>query len=169
MHCLSKNLLKICGIAAAIAFAAFAPDAVAQENITTGTCQAVGANGAPEPLGDREGHGITVGQISCHIDSGPMKDGIVTGTFIWQWDGPNATLVSEHGVIRKPGATVVYVETQGKLALTMADGKVTGWTASSRGTDVVATGSAASWAGKSFTTTGKGTGSGQFTFEGKLE
>ena len=164
-----KTSLFAAGIGTAIAFAAFAPNAVAQDNTITGTCQAVGANGAPEPLGDRDGHGISVGQISCHIDSGPMKDGIVTGTFIWQWDGPNATLVSEHGVIRKPGATVVYVETQGKLALTMADGKVTGWTASSRGTDVVATGSAASMAGKSYTTTGKGTGSGQFTFEAKME
>jgi hypothetical protein len=164
-----RYLMKGSGIAAAIAFAALAPDALAQENTITGTCQAVGPNGAPEPLGDREGHGISVGQISCHIDSGPLKDGIVTGTYIWEWDGPNATLVSEHGVTRKPGATVVYVETQGKLALTMADGKVTGWTASSRGTNVLATGSAASMAGKSYTTTSKSTGPGQFTFEGKLE
>jgi hypothetical protein len=83
--------------------------------------------------------------------------------------GPNATLVSEHGIVRKPGATVVYVETQGKLALTMADGKVTGWAASARGTNVVATGSAASLAGKSYTTTSKPTGPGQFTFEAKTE
>ena len=164
-----KTTLVAAGIGTAIAFAAFAPDVVAQENITTGTCQAVGANGAPEPLGDREGHGIQVGQISCHVDSGPMKDGIVTGTYIWEWDGPNATLLSEHGVVRKPGATVVYVETQGKLALTMADGKVTGWTVSSRGTNVVATGSAASLAGKSYTSTAKPTGPGQFTFESKTE
>jgi hypothetical protein len=164
-----KTTLFAAGIGTAIAFAAFVPNAVAQENTITGTCQAVGANGAPEPLGDREGHGVSVGQISCHIDSGLMKDGIVTGTYIWEWDGPNATLISEHGVVRKPGATVVYVETQGKLALTMADGKVTGWTASARGTNVVATGSAASLAGKSYTTTSKPTGSGQFTFEGKTE
>jgi hypothetical protein len=56
------------------------------------------------------------------------------------------------------------VETQRKLALTMADE-----TASSRGTKVVATGSAASMAGKSYTTTAKPTGSGQFTFESKME
>jgi hypothetical protein len=98
-----------------------------------------------------------------------MKDGILTGTYIWEWDGPNATLVSEHGVIRKPGATLVYVESHGKLALTMADGKVTGWTASARGTNVLATGSAASIAGKSYTTTAKPSGPGQFTFEAKTE
>jgi hypothetical protein len=169
MHCLSKNLLKISGIAAATAFAAFAPDAVAQEITTTGTCQAVGANGAPEPLGDREGHGISISQSSCHIDSGPMKDGILTGTDIFEWDGPNAVLVSGSGIARKPGATVVYVETQGKLALMMADGKVTGSAASARGTNVVATGSAASMAGKAYTVTSKPIGPGQFTFEAKTE
>ena len=163
------HFMKSLGIVTAIAFAAFASNAVAQENTITGTCQAVGAIGAPEPLGDRQGHGISVGQVSCHIDSGPLKDGIGTGTSIWEWDGPNATLVASHGVIRAPGFTVVYVETQGKLALTIADGKVTGWTASTRGSNVVATGSAAFSAGKSFTTTSKSTGAGQFTYEGKLE
>src|SRR6516162_7897914 len=82
-----KTSLFAAGIGTAIAFAAFAPNAVAQDNTITGTCQAVGANGAPEPLGDRDGHGISVGQISCHIDSGPLKDGIATGTYIWEWDG----------------------------------------------------------------------------------
>jgi hypothetical protein len=164
-----KTALFAAGIGTAIAFAAFVPNAVAQEITTTGTCQAVGANGAPEPLGDREGHGISIAPYSCHVDSGPAKDGIVTGTGIWEWDGPNAVLVSQHGVIRKPGATVVYVETQGKLALTMADGKVTGWAASVKGTYVAATGSAASMAGKPYTVTAKPTGPGQFTFEAKTE
>jgi hypothetical protein len=44
-----------------------------------------------------------------------------------------------------------------------------GWAASARGTNVVATGSAASLAGKSYTTTSKPTGPGQFTFEAKTE
>jgi len=160
-----RYLLKASAIAAAISFAAFAPGAVAQDNTVTGTCQAVGANGAPEPLGDREGHGISIGQVSCRIDSGPTKGGILTGTDIWEWDGPNAVLLSGTGIVRMPGATVVYVETAGKLALTMAEGKVTGATAST----LVATGSAASMAGKSFTNTVKATGPGQFTFESKTE
>jgi hypothetical protein len=95
-----------------------------------------------------------------------MKDGILTGSDILEWDGPNAVLVSSTGIVRKPGATVVYVATEGKLALTMADGKVTGWSASARVTHVVATGSAASMAGK-YTVTAKPTGPGQFTFETK--
>jgi hypothetical protein len=78
-------------------------------------------------------------------------------------------LVSGNGVIRKPGATVVYVQTDGKLALTMTDGKVTGWTASGKGPWAIATGSAASLAGKSATWTAKPAGPGEFTVEDKLE
>ena len=94
-----KTALFAAGIGTAIAFAAFAPDAAAQQITATGTCQAVGANGAPEPLGDREGHGISIVQVSCHVDSGPMKDGILTGSDILEWDGPNAVLVSSTGIV----------------------------------------------------------------------
>ena len=41
-----RTLLKASGIAAALAFAAFAPGAVAQE-INKNICQGVGANGPP--------------------------------------------------------------------------------------------------------------------------
>ena len=51
----------------------------------------------------------------------------------------------------------------------MTDGKVTGFTGSGKGTAVVATGSAASMAGKSDTWTAKSTGMGQFSVEDKLE
>jgi hypothetical protein len=163
-----RYLVKISGIATANAFAAFASSAVAQETTFTSTCQGIGS-GAPEPLGDREGHSIQTSQGSCHVDSGPMSGGILTTTDIWEWDGPNAVLLSGSGVCRKPGATLVVVDTGAKLALTMVDGKVTGWTASGRGTNVVATGSAASMAGKSYTFTAKPTGPGQFTVETKQE
>ena len=62
-----------------------------------------------------------------------MSGGVSTGTIIWEWDGTNAVLLSESGVIRKPGSTLAYRGTEGKLALTMADGKVTGFTASLKG------------------------------------
>jgi hypothetical protein len=45
-----QNLLRFSGLAAtALAFAAFAPGAIAQE-VSKFFCQAVGAIGAPEPL-----------------------------------------------------------------------------------------------------------------------
>jgi hypothetical protein len=161
-----RNLLKASGIVTALAFAAFAPGAVAQEDTNKETCQAVGAS-ALEPLGDREGHSISISQISCRVDSGPMSGGVLTGTSIWEWNGPNAVLGSGNGVMRKAGATVVYVQTAGKLAVTMADGKITGSNASGRGTFAVATGSLASLAGKSYTFSTKSTGPGQFTAENK--
>jgi len=61
-------LLKASGIATAIAFASFTPGAFALEVTSTYTCQDVGT-GAPEPLGDREGHTVTVAQCSCRVDS----------------------------------------------------------------------------------------------------
>jgi hypothetical protein len=76
-----------------------------------------------------------------------MSGGVATGTDIWKWDGTNAVEISASGVERKPGATLVYRGTEGKLSLTITGGKVTGWTGSGKGVDSIATGSAASLAG----------------------
>jgi hypothetical protein len=160
------NLLKVSGIATVIAFAGFAPRAVAED--TKNICQDVGGFAA-EPVGDREGHSISVDPYSCRVTSGPMSGGVETGTIIWEWDKTNAVEVSLGGVVRKPGAIVVYQGAEGKIALTMDDGKVTGCTASGRGRWVTATGTAASLAGKSFTWTSKCTGPGQFETEVKGE
>jgi hypothetical protein len=140
--------------AAAVATGAFAPGANAQETTQTLSCQDIGPS-APEPLGDREGHSILTATVSCRVDSGFMSGGVLTGTDIWEWNGPKAVLLSGSGVVRKPGGTLVYAETSATLELTMADGKVTGWTASGRGTYPVAAGSAAFLAGKSYTLTAK--------------
>ena len=131
----SMNFLRnVSGVvSAAIAFAAFAPSAVADKIIVKYACQNVGAF-ASEPLGDREGHSISVGQFSCRVDAGPMSGGVMSGTAIWEWDKTNAVLVvGQRRRLHKPGATVVYQDMDGgKLALTLADGKVTGYTASGR-------------------------------------
>ena len=144
---------------AAAATGAFAPGANAQETSQILSCQDIGPS-APEPLGDREGHSILAGTGSCRVDSGFMSGGVLTGTDIWEWNGPKAVLLSASGVVRKPGGTLVYTETSATLELTMADGKVTGWTVSGRGTYPLATGDAAPLAGKSYTFTGKPTGAG---------
>jgi hypothetical protein len=163
-----RYLLKASGIAAAITFATFAPSVVAQETTFKSTCRDVGGF-LSEPLGDREGHSISAGQYSCRVDSGPMSGGVDTGTVIYEWDKTSAVLVSGSGVVRKPGMTVVYQDVDGKLALTITDGKVTGWTASGRTRWPIGTGAAASLAGKSTTWTAKSTGPGQFEAEDKVE
>ena len=71
-----RYLLKASGMVAATAFATFAPGAVAQE-VLKFSCQAVGGSGAPEPLGDREGHNITVLTASCR-NVGGVLDGSLT-------------------------------------------------------------------------------------------
>ena len=164
-----RHLSNVCVIAtAAIALAAVMPSAVAQEITSTYTCQSVGT-APPEPLGDREGHAISVSEISCRAESGPLAGGVMTGTTIWEWDKTNGVVVSGNSVTRKPGATLVAQVIEGKMAWTVADGKVTGCTGSGRTTIRLATGSAASLAGKSVIWTLKCTGPGQFTQEVKVE
>jgi len=164
-----RGLRNIVGIAAAgLAFVVVTPNAVAQETTFTSTCQEFGG-GAPEQLGDREGHAISVGNYSCRMDSGPLSGGVLTGTGIWEWDKGNAKLISNGGVIRKPGASAAYQITEGKLALTITDGKVTGATGAGEGIYSVAVGDAAALNGKSFSWTTKSTGPAMFQIDVKIK
>jgi len=156
--------------AATIAFAAFAPIAVAQEATGTWTCQNVGPNGQTEQLGDRKGHSLSVEPYSCRIDGGPMSGGIVTGTDLWEYDGLKAVRISSSGVVRKPGSVAAWGSGgTGILSLIVTDGKVTGWTASGTGKLVLATGDWAPLAGQSDTWTAKPAATpGQFLVEEKF-
>jgi hypothetical protein len=160
--------LKLSSVASAVALAAFTSSAVADEVTMTMTCQSIG-NSAPEPLGDREGHSISIGEVSCRVDGGPLSGGVLTGMDIWEWDGANAVSLANNGIVRKPGATAMYENTEARLALTMTDGRVTGATASGKGHWRMATGSAASLMGRACTYTANVTGPGQFTTISKCE
>lgn len=133
------------------------------------SCQVVGGSGTPEPLGDREGHNITVLTASCRSAGGVLDGALTTAQEIWEWDGTNAKMLLESGVIRKPGALATFELTEGKLALTMTDGKVTGCTGSGRGVNTLATGDWAKLAGKGYTWTGRCGPASQFTAEAKDE
>ncbi len=159
-----NNYLKICRVAAAaIAVAIIAPAAFGQADTFTFTCQEMG-NGAPTPPADRLGDLISVEQDRCTVDSGPLIGGVLIEVIIWEWDETktNAILLSGSGVIRKPGSTLEFQITEGKMASMITDGKVTGATSSGRGNDGVATGGAASLTGKSYTWSTKSTGKLQF-------
>lgn len=129
-------------------------------------CTVVGSN-APEPLGDREGHSIAVGQLTCRVEGGPLDGGVLTGTSINEWDKTSAVLLSGSGVTRKPGATSAYQNTEGKGALTLTDGKVSGFTGSGKGRWTMATGTAAALKGKTYSYTFKSTSPGQLMFDVK--
>jgi len=156
----------VCGLAASTLLLSAA--AVAQDLSYQSTCQSVGGS-APEPLGDREGHAVLVAETSCRVVSGPLSGALVTATSIWEWNGTEATMLSNAGVYRMPGGELVFRGSEGKLTLTMADGKVTGFTASGKGQAILATGTAAPYAGKTTNWTAKSTGPGTFSVEDKVE
>lgn len=127
-------------------------------------CHAVGYN-PPEALGDREGHSISIGEITCRVEGGPGDGGVLTGTTIYEWDKASGVLLSGIGITRKPGATTAYQHTEGKISLVMSNGKVVGSTGSGRGRYTMATGASVAMAGKTYSYTFKTTGPGQFVVD----
>lgn len=94
---------------------------------------------------------------------------MLTGVQVWEFDKTNAANVGGTGITRKPGATLVYQSTEGKLALTMADGKPTGSTGSGRGVYKLGTGAAAALNGKTYSYTFATTGPFQFVVDVKVD
>jgi hypothetical protein len=124
-------------------------------------CNNVGY-GPPEPLGDGKGHSISVSHFTCRVEGGPEDGGIVTGSTIWEWHKSKAVLLSGMGVTRKPGSILAWRQLNGKIALIISDGKVTGAQGSGRGRVTMATGAVAERKGKTYSFTFKSVGPGQF-------
>ena len=80
-----------------------------------------------------------------------------------------AGILAGSAVIRKPGSFVVYQDTEGKVALTITDGKVTGFTGGGKVRYLIATGSAAPMAGKTIVYTIKSTGADQGEADGTAD
>jgi hypothetical protein len=160
---------RVLTLVASLTLATLSAMAVAQSAVIyKSTCQDVGM-GAREPLGDRDGHAIAVGQYSCRNEGGIEDGSIMTGGIVWEWDKNAGIMLSGNGVIRKPGALAVYQNSDGKIALTTTDGKVTGVTGTAKGVYKTASGSMAPLAGKSFNATFHSTGPGQFVIEVTVE
>ncbi len=154
---------------AALAFGAMVATATAQTAVSyRAVCQNLGAT-TFEPIGDREGHSLAVMQQSCRIEGVPLDGGILTGNIIYEWDKSVGTGLSCQVVVRKPGASVVLVLGEFKNVLTLTEGKVTGFIGTGQGVYKLATGSAASLAGKAFTYTARPTGPGQYVIDFKVE
>jgi len=160
-----RSLTKIYGLTTVSAALAVAPAASAQEATFSQTCQYFGSPPKPEPLGDREGHSLSSVDVSCSVTSGPLAGGVGTGAVVSEFDGPNGVLLMGGGVIRKPGATLVYELTEQKIALIITGGKVTGSTINGRGKNLLGTGGAASLTGKTFSFTIKPAQMGQYIIE----
>lgn len=159
------HAMRILNLAAVVALTTLSANVPAQTGVVLkGTCQDVGVS-ARETLGDRDGHVIQVGQYSCRNEGGATDGTIMTGMVIWEWDKGSGVMVVGNGLARRPGAIAVYQNSEGKISLTMTDGKVTGVTGTAKGIYKTATGSMASLAGKSFTSTFHTIPGGQFVIE----
>jgi hypothetical protein len=162
----ASPVLRYVGAAALAALSAVAFAQVPPERLY---CHSAGYS-PPEQLGDREGHSIEVGQYACRSEGGLLDGGWLTGVSIWEYDKANAVLVSGTGITRKPGAGyAAFQQIEGKLALTLSDGKVTGASGTGRSRIVMATGAAAALKGKTVGFTFKITGPGQFVVDVKYE
>lgn len=135
---------------------------------TEWTCKNA-SGGAPEALGDREGHVLVTKEFTCQVDSGPLVGGALQGGDTYEFDGPKGNMLAFSFIVRKPGAVVVAHATEGNQLLTIADGKVTGVKGSGRYDYVLATGPWAPLGGKSETWEVKTAGPEGFTIESKLQ
>jgi hypothetical protein len=156
----SKRLLAFCIGIAGLALI-HTPASAQSEKAEQLHCNNVGYNPS-ESLGDQKGHSIAVSKFTCRVEGGPLDGGLVTGSSIWEWHKTKAVLLSGMGVTRKPGTTLAWKQLDGKMALIMSDGKVTGVQGSGRGRATLATGAAAERKGKTYSYTFKSVGPGQF-------
>lgn len=131
-------------------------------------CQAIGSN-PQEPIGDREGHALTVNQYSCRVEGGPLDGAILTGQNTSEWDKGVGKRLGGFGIYRKPGAMAVYQYGDGQTQLLSTDGKVTGFRATGVVTYVMATGPAAVLQGRKATYSATNTGPGTFSVDVKAE
>jgi|OpeIllAssembly_1097287.scaffolds.fasta_scaffold169590_1 hypothetical protein len=164
-----KPIAQLVGVAGTVLLGLFGATSFGQTPLTYRyLCQSIGT-GPQEPLGDRDGHNISVYSYSCRVEGGPLDGGVVTGNAIYEWNQTIAAGLTGNGVVRKPGAVAVFELSDFKNALTVVDGKVTGFSAAGHGTYKLATGTAVSLAGRTYTYTGRPNGPGQFAVDIKVD
>jgi hypothetical protein len=155
-----SNLSKACAIVAAVAFMAAAPSARA-EDVARNKCQPIG-QAAFQKLSDHPDHGFDIVTASCRVATGPIDGGVITAQYFWEWNKNVATLIYGGGVVRKGDSLLVYQYTEGTITLVMTDGKVTEIKTGGKGRWPIATGAAASLAGKTFTWASKASPTGEY-------
>lgn len=149
------------GLSVAVSSTVFSQDKITIKSV----CTTTGSN--PVEIVS-EGRGIQVSNFTCKVEGGPLDGGELTGMQIYDFQGANGVVLMGGGVVRKAGGAIVYQTTEGKIAVTMTDGKPTGFTASGKGVYKAGYGPDASpYAGKTYTYTVRATGPGQSVIESK--
>jgi hypothetical protein len=127
-------------------------------------CNVVGSS-IPEPIGDRNGHGLASYQFSCVGVEGLLKGAVYSATAVSEWDGPNGKLLMVGGVHRVPGGLVVTQMQEGKATIEMKDGKAVGSTGSGKALIKFASGTLADLSGKTLRFTNQSIGFNRFDIE----
>jgi hypothetical protein len=131
-------------------------------------CIAVGVN-TTEPLPDRAGQSLTIGDFVCTTEGGPLDGATVTGRTINHYDGLTGTALSGNGVTRRPGGQVYWQATEQRTEIKMSEGRVTGFDGVGRGRFVLTTGAYSALNGKAYSYKFNSTGPGRFTVDVSLE
>lgn len=93
-------------------------------------CNFVGGR-VPEPFG--EGLSLHVNEFNCKLETGSLAGGILTGTQVYEFKGPNGRLLVGSGVFRYPGYTYIFQNLEGTTAVAMKDGKPVGAAGAGKG------------------------------------
>ena len=159
-----SQLTNIAGAAVLCGVFAIGPSTFADVSRSKSICQSKD-EGAPQQIGDREGHMMAIYDVTCRVVEGQPSGGVSSGKVIIEWDKTHATLIAGGGVLRSPSATSVFQNLEESGDATVVDGQVTGFASSGRGKIIWATGVAASAVGKSYSYTTKSTGPGESVVE----
>ena len=151
---LACSLLSLCG-AGGFAIA---------DTIGRYECNVVGT-AAPEPIGDRPGHGLTSYQYSCVGVEGFLKGAVLSATNISEWEGPQGKFLLGGGVHRTAGGFAVSRMQEGTNSITIQDGKPVGSTGSGTAIFNLGSGTLSSLSGKTVKFTSKSIGPQRFILE----
>ncbi|MBX9647335.1 MAG: hypothetical protein K2X57_09805 [Xanthobacteraceae bacterium] len=134
------------------------------ETIGRYECSTIGTM-SQEPIGDRTGHGLVGVQYSGVAVDGLLKEAVLTGSSISEWNGPKGTYLFGGGVHRAPGGIAVSQLTEGTGDVVMKDGKAIGTDASGTVVFKFASGTLAALSGKAAKFVSKPTSPGRFSLE----
>ena len=127
-------------------------------------CNVVGSN-APEPLGDRTGHGLVSYQFSCVGVDGLLKGAVYSAVHISEWDGTEGKFLMAGGVHRMTGGTAVTHMQEGTGSIIIQDGKPVGTSSSGTAIFNLGSGSLSSLSGKPVKFKSKSLGYARFMLE----
>ena len=127
-------------------------------------CNVLGSN-APEPLGDRTGHGLVSYQFSCVGVDGLLKGAVYSAIHVSEWDGTQGKFLLAGGVHRTGNGFAVTRMQEGTGTINVQEGKPIGTASSGIAIFNLGSGTLAALSGKTAKFKSRSTGYGRFVLE----